>query len=125
MPRRGEHDRDKERFWRRMVRQWRRSGLTVRDFCDQHGLAEPSFYAWRRTMAERDLQAGRRRCRDGNGRADHAPAFLPVRVVPAAAASPAPLEVVLGQGRVVRVPPGFDAAALRQLLAVLEEGPSC
>jgi hypothetical protein len=35
------------------------------------------------------------------------------------------LELVVGSGRVVRVPPGFDVATLRNLLAVLEERPSC
>jgi hypothetical protein len=34
-------------------------------------------------------------------------------------------EVVLRGGRTVRVGPGFDAATLRQLLAVLEEAPPC
>ena len=47
----------KERFWRRMVRQWRKSGLSVRAFCAERGLSEPSFYAWRRTFAERDATA--------------------------------------------------------------------
>ena len=124
MSRRGEHNRAKERFWRRVVRQWRQSGLTVRDFCDEQRLAEPSFYSWRRTIAERDQHAARTRRRAGNGRADSRPTFVPVRVVPATSASSAPLEIVLNQVRVVRVPPGFDAATLRQLLAVLEE-PSC
>jgi hypothetical protein len=79
-------------------------------FCGEQGLSEQSFYWWKRTIAERDLRAG-------------TPAFVPVRVAPAAA-GPA-LEVVAGPGRVVRVPAGFDANALRRLLAVLEEGPSC
>ena len=48
MARRGERDGGKERFWRRMQQLWRRSGLSVRAFCAEHGLAEPSFYAWRR-----------------------------------------------------------------------------
>jgi len=123
MARRGERDRGKERFWRRVIRQWRGSELTIRDFCGQHRLAEPSFYAWRRTLAERDQQARRKRRRVGNGQPapNQPPVFVPVRVAPA---SSAPLEVVLGQGRVVRVAPGFDAATLRQLLAVLEE-PRC
>jgi hypothetical protein len=38
---------------------------------------------------------------------------------------PSPFEVVLAGGRTLRVPPRFDAAALRGLLAVLEEVPSC
>jgi hypothetical protein len=46
--------------------------------------------------------------------------FVPVTV----AATPV-LEVVLGDGRVVRVPAGFDAATLRQLLMVLQEARPC
>jgi hypothetical protein len=33
------------------------------------------------------------------------------------------LELVLAGGRVLRVPPGFDPASLRQLLRLLEELP--
>lgn len=131
----GDRDRGKERFWRRTLRQWRRSGQTACDFCVEHGLAEASFYAWRRTIAERDQQAAAHtegrvgnhhvagRPRGGAQRGNGQPVFVPVRV--AAAVAMAPLEIVLGQGRVVRVTPGFDAATLRQLLAVLEEEPSC
>lgn len=122
MSRRSERTRRKEQFWRQQVRQWRHSGLTIRAFCIEHDLSEPSFYAWRRTIAQRDQQAGRRaRPQPLPGPADAPPAFVPVQVVPAPAAA---LEVLLGQGRVVRVPPGFDATTLRQLLTVLEE-PAC
>ena len=67
---RGKRDGGKERFWRRMLRQWRRSGLCVRAFCAEHGLAEPSFYAWRRIVAERDQESARVRQaeRDSVGR---------------------------------------------------------
>lgn len=130
MAQRGGRDHGKERFWRRTLRQWRRSGLSVRVFCAEHGLAEPSFYAWRRIVAERDQESACVRAkpeRDSVRRAapanDDAPAFVPLRVVPTAAGMA--FEVVLGQGRVVRVPAGFDPAALRQLLAVLEEAPPC
>jgi transposase len=105
-------EKDKERFWRTMVRQWRKSGLSVRAFCGEQGLAEPSFYSWRRTLAERDAQAVH---------------FVPVRIAPEPAPVPADasasgLELVLGGGRRLRVAPGFDAATLQRLLAVLEEG---
>ena len=55
----GRRDRDfgKERFWRRTLRQWRRSGLSVRAFCAEHVLAEASFYAWRRIVAQRDQES--------------------------------------------------------------------
>ena len=120
MARQGQRDGGKERYWRAMIGQWRRSGQSVRDFCAERGLAEPSFYAWRRTLAERGQRMVVAPRRDAEG---GQPAFVPVRVAPAA--TTAALEVVLAAGRVVRVPPGFDAATLRQLLAVLEEGPSC
>jgi hypothetical protein len=134
-------DRKKERFWRDMVRRWarwRRDGGTVRDFCVEQGLAEQSFYAWRRTLAQRAQQAGMARqpgCEDANN-AEAAspgddlpgkgqPGFLALGVLPTAPAQATPLELVLAQDRIVRVSPGFDGATLRQLLAVLEEELSC
>ena len=33
-------DQAKERHWRRLLREWRRSGLSVRDFCDWQALAD-------------------------------------------------------------------------------------
>ena len=103
-------DEQKEQEWRRWIAQWRASGLSVRDFCDRHGLAAPSFYAWRRRLQQH---------------AADPPAVVPVQVVAdAPPAQATTLEVVLADGRVVRVVPGFDAATLRQLLTALEgEGP--
>jgi hypothetical protein len=74
-------------------------------------LSEPSFYSWRRRFQRRLAERS---------------AFVAVNVAgndrPAQAGV---LELVLGNGRVVRVEPGFDAATLRRLLAVLEEGRPC
>jgi transposase len=104
----------KERFWRRMVRQWRSSGLSIRDFCDDRDISEPSFYAWRRIIAQRDAEPA---------------AFVPVQVVaeakqtePSSQLAGSGLELILGAGRVLRVGPGFDGPTLRRLLALLEEG---
>jgi hypothetical protein len=134
MARRGKRDRGKEHFWRHVLRQWRRSGQGVRRYCAEHGLSEPSFYAWRRTIRQRDRRTQPRsqrvRRQTGEPVADTAarrrpsaglPAFVPVTVV----APAPPLEVVLRDGHAVRVPAGFDAASLRQLLAVLAEVPPC
>lgn len=108
----------KAAFWRRMVARWRRSHLTVRDFCQEHHISEPSFYAWRRTLNERAAVAVPRR----HPPTRKTPLFVPVRVTTEPRTQP-PLELVLGRGRVVRVPAGFDAATLRQALAVLEDAP--
>jgi transposase-like protein len=104
---------NKERFWRAMVRQWRSSSLSVRAFCTEHGLSEPSFYAWRRTLGERDAGAVH---------------FAPVQIVPDPRPQPtadgltANLELVLGGGRRLRIGAGFDGPTLQRLLALLEEG---
>jgi hypothetical protein len=122
MAKRGGRDHGKERFWRRTLRQWRRSGLSVRAFCAEHGLAEPSFYAWRRIVAERDQESARVRAKPERG-SDDAPVFVPLRVIDVS--SQVAFEVVLERGRVVRILRGFDAATLRQLLAILEEERPC
>jgi transposase-like protein len=116
-----QRDPRKERFWRRVVQEWRKSGLSVRQFCQLRDLSEASLYAWRRTLQQRDAEA--------------VPTpFVAVRIVPeaivAAAADADPsstgLELLLGCGRRLRVGPAFDASTLRRLLTVLdEEGRPC
>ena len=102
-------DERKEQQWRRRISQWRASGLSVRAFCARHGLASASFYAWRRVLERRAAEQ---------------PAFVPVQVVAdTMPAQTSALEVVLADGRTVRVAPGFDAATLRRLLAVLDGRP--
>jgi hypothetical protein len=103
----------KEQHWRRLIQLWNNSGLTVRAFCARHHITQPSFYAWRRELQQRDA----------------ATAFVPVQVETndqlASVPSFPTIEVVLASGQCVRVTPGFDPATLRQLLAVLQEGGSC
>jgi hypothetical protein len=133
--RRGEWRRDaaKERHWRRMLREWRRSGLNVRDFCDWQNLSEPSFYAWRREIAQRDREAAgapRERTARVNRRSVNrpatadSPAFLPLQVV---AGEPIPqvrgepfLELRLPTGVQLRIPGGFDRETLADVLAALQ-----
>jgi hypothetical protein len=104
-------DERKELQWRRWIDQWRASGRGVRAFCARHGLATASFYNWRRVLARRAAEE---------------PVFVPVQVVAdAVPAQASALEVVLVDGRAVRVAPGFDEATLRRLLAVLEGEGSC
>jgi hypothetical protein len=97
-------DERKEQQWQRRIDQWRTSGLSVRAFCARHGLTTAGFYNWRRVLERRAAEQV---------------VFAPVRVVPDAMPAPtSALEVVLVDGRTVRVAPGFDAATLRRLLAV-------
>jgi transposase-like protein len=126
MSRRDLSGHSKEQFWRELLGQWQRSELTIRAFCAQHGVSEPSFYAWRRTLAHRDQQARRPTATRHTQRlaaAPSAPTFVPVQVVATPAVSTT-IEVVLGNGRSIRLAPGFEPATLRQLLAILES-PAC
>lgn len=100
----------KEQFWREVVAAWHRSGLSVRAFCAERGLAEPSFYGWRRELARRAQDCAK---------LPRSPRLVPVRVVPEAA-----LEVVLPTGVVVRVPAGANPATVAQLVAALG-APAC
>jgi len=52
------HERDaaKERFWRDVLKRQAKSGLSVRAFCQRERLTESAFYAWRRTVAERNAR---------------------------------------------------------------------
>ena len=37
-------------FWEEAIRLWAESGLSVREFCNREGLAEHTFYSWRREL---------------------------------------------------------------------------
>jgi hypothetical protein len=106
-------DSQKERFWRQTIGRWQKSGLAIRAYCRQHGLAEANFHAWRRTIANRDSVP-----------------FAAVRVVADEScqsdqAANGALELILPNRRVLRIGAGFDAATLQRLLALLEEAPPC
>jgi len=123
---RGQRDRAKERYWRRHLAAWRRSGQSVRAYCAGEGLSEPSFYAWRRVLAERNRRGGSKASRGGSADTgavrDAGSLFVPVRLVEESP-SAATVEVVLRGGRVVRVAAGFAAQTLRAVVAALEDLP--
>jgi transposase len=114
MPQGKPRDPGKEQRWRHLIDQWQRSGLSVRAFCQRQHVTVPSFYAWRRTLRQRD----------GSACPVTPPiTFLPVHVRPDDGEAPPPLELVLANGRRLRIPPGYDDTQLRQLLRILEDSP--
>jgi hypothetical protein len=99
----------REPYWRQVVDRWKQSGLAVPAFCRREGLNQATFYHWRRELKRRDQSK---------------PTFLPVRVIadkPAALAGGG-IEVVLANGRCLRVGAGFDPHTLVQVVALLEDG---
>jgi transposase-like protein len=102
----------KERFWRSKLRKWQSRGGSVREFCQREGLSEPSFYAWRKVIEERD----------GKLPANQAPAFLPMLVQQQAAQAgqAADFVIELHGGRRLRLPEAITAPRLAELIHALE-----
>ena len=114
----------KQQHWLEHIQRWQSSRLSVRDYCDRFGLSQASFYLWKRTLRQRGLLPGTRpsATRSPRARAPQAPRFLPVALSGLDAAA-GRIELVLPDGCTLRVPAGFDAPSLRQLLALLRERP--
>jgi hypothetical protein len=102
-----ERSKQARRKWQRLVSEQGRSGQTVAAFCRERRLCTSHFFWWKKRLG-----------------ASSAAKFLEVKL---AAAAPAPstvgdprVEVVLKNGRSLRVGPGFDRELVRALAAVLE-----
>ena len=89
--------------WRTRISAQERSGISVKQFCEQQGVTEQSFYYWRKRLQTTTsmrfalVEAELRR-----GTAEHAA-----------------LELVLRTGERLRISAGVDAATLRQVLEAL------
>ena len=99
-----EKHRPRREYWREVISQQERSGLTVHAFCIQQGLTEASFYSWRKQLS-------------GNAPVS----FALVQQADTGDGPNALVEVMLTSGERVHVAPGTDAATLRMVLAVLRE----
>jgi transposase-like protein len=108
-------DAAKQVRWLELIRRWQRSQTTVREFCRRHRISEASFFSWRRVLRERGLLHDPVPLTTAD-----APAFVKLSMLDAEL-SVSPVELVLGQRRVLRVRPGFDADMLLQLVRLLEE----
>jgi hypothetical protein len=102
--------RESREQWQERVAQWRSSGLTAREFAARNRLKVHTLrhWAWKLGRETGDVTSLAR-----------VPAMIEVH---ARAATDDRFEIELG-GRRVRVPPSFDADALRRLLAALEGAP--
>jgi hypothetical protein len=110
-------DPQRERVWRRHVRRQRGSGLTIRDYCAQHGLPASAFHFWRREIAVRDEQ------QRAATPVPVAPAFVPVTVVPTPTDAGSAIDIRLRGGHRLRVRSGCDPHWLAAVVALLEGRP--
>jgi transposase-like protein len=94
----------KAEAWAERIAAQQRSGISVKQFCQEHGLTECSFYAWRKRLREgesvRFALVERRRVRQERS-------------------AEALVELVLTTGERLRIGAGVDAATLRAVLDAL------
>jgi len=93
--------------WRRIFTEQQRSGLTVAAFCQERGISQGSFYAWKKRL--RPVAAARPAV---------PPRFVELQV--AGTPPPAEIEIELASQRRVLVRPGFDPDLLLAVLRTLE-----
>jgi transposase len=105
----------RRREWAIRVRQWRRSGLTAREFADSLGINRNTltYWAWRLEREPRTVAHEGRR----GARRENAAAFVEVMTQGIADGC---FELDLGGDRRLRIPPRFEPESLERLLALLE-----
>jgi transposase len=92
--------------WQQLILEHEQSGLSVKAFCQKHGVGDALFYSWRKKIAE-----------------DQPARFALVATNGTAASAPAqpPLQLVLAGGERLEIPSGTDEATLRTVLGLLRE----
>jgi transposase len=133
-----QRDPKREAFWRGVLAQFPKSGLSVRAFCHWQKVSEPAFYAWRRTIRERDAERSEARKSKPKRRAVR-PAFVPVVVHEARPGdgnvsslvrddptrnADGGLAVELRGGRVLRLPVTTTTERLAELIRAVESVPA-
>ena len=118
----------KEALWRSRVASQRESGVSVRAYCQKERVGEAAFQWWRRELALRDREVPARDGAGGGGglRATARGAFVEVSCLASAGSGSteaSPVEVVLRDGRVLRVREGFSPEMVSRLVALLEASP--
>ncbi len=102
-------DGEKRQHWERIVREAARSGISVSQFCRQHKLKENQFYWWRRRLGEGAMSKA-------NHERSQARFAL---ITDQPGALDAGIELVLGDGRRLRIAKGADEETLRAILSAL------
>ena len=112
-------DVEKEKYWRGVIREGARSGLSIREFCRQKRIKGSQFYAWRRELKYRDEQKKIQKLARSKSPSQKGATFALVTDGSEGLES-AGIELVLRDGRRVRIGRGVDRETLANVLDVLE-----
>jgi len=107
-------DVEKERYWQKTIREAARSGLSIREFCRRRQLKESQFYWWQRRLKQNRQPRKSALPTGADGKASFA------LVSEEAGALDAGIELVLNDGRRLRIRRGVDEETLRAVLSAVE-----
>ena len=110
-------DEGKRDQWRKLIAEAACSGTSIREFCRQRKVTEAQFYAWRARLNGKVHGTARRRALATAKRST----FALVSDVPGEL--DAGIELVLADGRRVRIRRGVDEQTLRTVLAAVGPAP--
>jgi len=102
------------REMRRVLADWQRSGLTLREYGEGRGIPPSTLSWWRRVFRDASAEDGNR------ASAENPVVFTEVRPPAKVPRMPAVLEIVLPSGHLVRVPAGTDTDTLQRVLQALQ-----
>ena len=114
---------ERERHWRSVLHRQRKSGQSVRAFCQQNAISQATFYNWRRRLTpsgpgERSASTA---AIESSSRTARSTAFIPLKIK-GLMSSGSVIEVVHPRGHLVRIPAAFDGEALHRIFTVLDQG---
>ena len=120
-----ERNSNREKFWRDMLTRFKASGLSVRTFCQQEQLSEPSFYGWRQTIRlrdeHRDVALNQPLSSRSAKRRRKPAAFVPVVVDQGSFSATAGMSLELRGGRTLRLSDSISIERVTALIRALVE----
>jgi transposase len=111
---RSNHTVEKQRYWRRVIGDAARSGMSIREFCRRRHLKESQFHWWNRKL--KASRPERNKVNVSNRAASFALVSEDSMDIPAG------LELVLQDGRRLCISQGVQEETLRAVLAAMESG---
>jgi len=106
---------DQQQFWQMAIETWQSSGLSIRQFCKQEGLSEPSFYSWRKRLTP--IQPS-----DVSKEQIQPESFIQVSMPEAESGC---LELAFTSGHTLRIPSDVDSTFLAGVLSALKQVELC
>lgn len=107
-------DIEKKRYWQKVIREATRSKLSIREYCRQKQLRESQYYWW-----QNKLNGSRRPKRFQKQARKENPATFAL-VSNDSGAADAGIELILHDGRRLRISKGVDEQTLRAVLDAVE-----